>query len=583
MPALSLSLIGPALEQLQDLPAGDCVLLSGQCPGLLEYLERVPDPRDPRGVRHSLSSLLLAAVAAVLAGARSFTAIGEWVADAPPQVLGRVWACAATPGVGAGSCCLDEAIIAGSGNRPCCGPRRGAGVPGCMCAAGRGQGRERGRDRAAAAAAGGRGRQGGAGDPARQQRTGRPWTRWACPRSVCWCRARPGELLGMQRTNQVTKFVPLLEALELPGRARIMPMRRRPSGLDVEFVDLEKRVHHILVVKKERQPGMHAEVKNLPRRHVSAGRTQHDRWDCPQEQRTLQVTAVAGGTAFGNAAQAHPPHPPVPLPERREGLPHRHDLRYYLMDAHEGSRPGPARRISTLPLADRGNALIPLTTATAKMPPRSARATGPGSRVLPAQRHRHLKNGRRRQASAPSRRDHARELTHPAPWGTLGSACDDRNGHNSTMPRPWTLAHQPRSPIRVPRLGMNDESKSRRLVHPARQRAERARGMCLPVVRACGEQVLLSRPTCSSHPFHPPTDGNSPAAPGLPASFAAYLSSLCGCSWFWLVRGRRCSWFCGSSDLDDALISRYPWTAGTRAVFRCWGSRRQRRPADRST
>jgi DDE_Tnp_1-associated/Transposase DDE domain len=31
--------------------------------------------------------LLMAAVAAVLAGATSFTAVGEWVADAPPQVL----------------------------------------------------------------------------------------------------------------------------------------------------------------------------------------------------------------------------------------------------------------------------------------------------------------------------------------------------------------------------------------------------------------------------------------------------------------------------------------------------------------
>jgi DDE_Tnp_1-associated len=38
-------------------------------------------------VRHTLTSLLLAAVAAVLAGAQSLTAVGEWVADAPPQVL----------------------------------------------------------------------------------------------------------------------------------------------------------------------------------------------------------------------------------------------------------------------------------------------------------------------------------------------------------------------------------------------------------------------------------------------------------------------------------------------------------------
>ena len=40
-----------------------------------------------RGCGTSLTSLLLAAVAAVLGGARSFTAIGEWAADAPPRVL----------------------------------------------------------------------------------------------------------------------------------------------------------------------------------------------------------------------------------------------------------------------------------------------------------------------------------------------------------------------------------------------------------------------------------------------------------------------------------------------------------------
>ena len=38
-------------------------------------------------MRHTLTSLVLAAVAAVLAGARSCTAIGEWAADAPPRVL----------------------------------------------------------------------------------------------------------------------------------------------------------------------------------------------------------------------------------------------------------------------------------------------------------------------------------------------------------------------------------------------------------------------------------------------------------------------------------------------------------------
>jgi DDE_Tnp_1-associated len=71
----------------RTLPAGDRAGLARHYPGLLEHLALVPDPRDPRGVRHTLTSLLLAAIAAVLAGARSLTAIGEWVCDAPPQVL----------------------------------------------------------------------------------------------------------------------------------------------------------------------------------------------------------------------------------------------------------------------------------------------------------------------------------------------------------------------------------------------------------------------------------------------------------------------------------------------------------------
>jgi predicted transposase YbfD/YdcC len=51
------------------------------------YLARVPDPRKRRGVRHSLVSILTIAASAVAAGARSFTAIGEWAVDAPQRVL----------------------------------------------------------------------------------------------------------------------------------------------------------------------------------------------------------------------------------------------------------------------------------------------------------------------------------------------------------------------------------------------------------------------------------------------------------------------------------------------------------------
>ena len=51
-------------------------------PGLLAVLARVADPRHRRGVRHRLAVILGLAVCAVLAGARSFTAIAEWAADA---------------------------------------------------------------------------------------------------------------------------------------------------------------------------------------------------------------------------------------------------------------------------------------------------------------------------------------------------------------------------------------------------------------------------------------------------------------------------------------------------------------------
>jgi hypothetical protein len=58
--------------------------------GLVTHLASVPDPRDRRGVRHRLASLLSVAVCAVLAGAKSLSAIGEWTADAPGQVLVRL-------------------------------------------------------------------------------------------------------------------------------------------------------------------------------------------------------------------------------------------------------------------------------------------------------------------------------------------------------------------------------------------------------------------------------------------------------------------------------------------------------------
>jgi hypothetical protein len=54
-------------------------------------LDAVPDPRKPRGVRHQITTILALAVCAVMAGCRSFTAIGEWAASASPAGSVNPW------------------------------------------------------------------------------------------------------------------------------------------------------------------------------------------------------------------------------------------------------------------------------------------------------------------------------------------------------------------------------------------------------------------------------------------------------------------------------------------------------------
>jgi predicted transposase YbfD/YdcC len=60
---------------------GPAVVTHGEHQSLLVALAAVPDPRDPRGMRYPLVSLLAVAVCAVLAGACTFAAITDWVRD----------------------------------------------------------------------------------------------------------------------------------------------------------------------------------------------------------------------------------------------------------------------------------------------------------------------------------------------------------------------------------------------------------------------------------------------------------------------------------------------------------------------
>ncbi|WP_449066561.1 ISAs1 family transposase [Planomonospora algeriensis] len=58
-----------------------------EIPSLLQTLAAIPDPRDPRGVRHPLVAVLAVAVVATLAGAVNYRELGSTAADLPACLL----------------------------------------------------------------------------------------------------------------------------------------------------------------------------------------------------------------------------------------------------------------------------------------------------------------------------------------------------------------------------------------------------------------------------------------------------------------------------------------------------------------
>lgn len=92
MPASSssLSVVADAVQALGD---PGCELSAADSVRLLAALGSVPDPRKRRGVRHSLQSVLLLVVGAVMAGKTSWVGIAGWAARADH----RLRVCGPTP------------------------------------------------------------------------------------------------------------------------------------------------------------------------------------------------------------------------------------------------------------------------------------------------------------------------------------------------------------------------------------------------------------------------------------------------------------------------------------------------------
>ncbi len=88
----------PCQDAISAVPASavsgrDDVIDLHSYESLADFLAGVPDPRRRHGIRHRIAVVLAFAVAAVMAGADSVTAIAEWAGDVPPEVLQALGAC----------------------------------------------------------------------------------------------------------------------------------------------------------------------------------------------------------------------------------------------------------------------------------------------------------------------------------------------------------------------------------------------------------------------------------------------------------------------------------------------------------
>ena len=212
------------------------------CVSLLERFQHIPDPRDPRGVRHTLAWLLALASAAVLAGSRSFTAIGEWIADAPAQVMAAL------------------------------GVRRDP-----------------------------LSKQWRPPDESTVRRLLEKVDARALDEAVCsWPAERAARTTPAPgKTNEITRFQPLLQPLDL-NDCVITADALHTQRDHAVFLAEQKRAHYLLIVKKN-QPTLYAQVKRLLWKQIPIQNRERDCGNGRDEHRTLKVVTAKAGLLFPHA------------------------------------------------------------------------------------------------------------------------------------------------------------------------------------------------------------------------------------------------------------------------------------------
>jgi predicted transposase YbfD/YdcC len=262
---------------------------NGEQNGLADALAKVPDPRDPRGIRYPLSAVLTVAVCAVMAGASSFAAITDWLHDLDEHARTRLGFGDVVP-VGTTMwrllIRLDPALLAGvlagwlhtRTAQPDPLPRRYRRV----------------------IAVDGKTLRGARLPGGRQVHL------------LSALDTATGVVIAQvtvdTKSNEITSFAPLLDAVEkvlgtLAGVLFTADALHTQTG---HADEITARQAHLLVQVKGNQPTLFKQLKRLPWAQIPVGDRTRERGHGRRETRTVKAVTVQtpGGIGFPHALQA---------------------------------------------------------------------------------------------------------------------------------------------------------------------------------------------------------------------------------------------------------------------------------------
>lgn len=255
---------------------------------LLECLSAVPEPRRRHGIRHRLAVVLAFSVAAVLAGADSITAIGEWALEVPAEVLaalGARWDRGGHRRIAPSPATfrrvlkrVDATAVAAAFGAWLAGQLSTASpdLDGLIIALD--------------------------GKTMRGARAGKDKAPHLLAAMICGARAVIAQRDVDHKTNEITQVKPLLADVELRGAlltADAIHVQRETARYLVE----DKHADYLFTSVKDNQPGLFTALDALDWSAAPIVHTASDRGHGRHETRTLQVLPAPAG-CFPHAAQA---------------------------------------------------------------------------------------------------------------------------------------------------------------------------------------------------------------------------------------------------------------------------------------